>query len=152
MRSLIQMDATFASHLSEVRAKALSCYDHQELSFAQLVSCLNPERTSLYAPIVQVIFGMWPQSLRDLEVADLRLQQEQIYPQQAKYDLEMQIADAGEVLRGFLEYNAALFQRNTVADLVAAYQRLCESVVDNAEATIFELRQLAKDENRMVCP
>lgn len=152
MRSLIQMDATFASHLSEVRAKALSCYDHQELSFAQLVSCLNPERTSLYAPIVQVIFGMWPQSLRDLEVADLRLQQEQIHPQQAKYDLEMQIADAGEVLRGFLEYNAALFQRNTVADLVAAYQRLCESVVDNAEATIFELRQSAKDENRMVCP
>jgi amino acid adenylation domain-containing protein len=149
MRSPMQPHVTFASHLAEVRVKALSCYDHQEFSFAQLVSCLNPERTPMYAPIVQVIFGMWPQSVREIQVANLRFRQEHLYPQQAKYDLEMQIADAGEVLRGFLEYNAALFQRNTVAELVATYKSLCEMVVDNPKAAISELRQMAKEENRI---
>ena len=30
------------------RDTTLSCYDHQELSFSQLVSALNPERSALY--------------------------------------------------------------------------------------------------------
>jgi len=149
LRSRICPTATFAAHLAEVREMALSCYDHQELSFAQLVACINPERSSSYSPIVQVIFGMWPQSLREMCVDGLRLQQEQIYPQQAKYDLEMQIADSGEVLRGFLEYNAALFRRETIVELVAAYQRLCEAVVDRPGATLSGLRQNVREQ--MVC-
>jgi acyl carrier protein len=149
LRARVRSEASFRTHLRDVRERALACYEHQALSFAQLVAVLNPERVSEHAPIVQVIFGLWPRAMGDVQVGGLRLRQEPLFNQQAKYDLEMQIADTGGVLHGFLEYNAALFFPETIAEMVATYQRLCAAVADLPGATIATLRQLAGESQVM---
>lgn len=146
LRVQMHDDLPFSSHLLRVRETFFDCHDHQALSFSQLVGTLNPERNMLYAPLVQVIFGVWPQHAHQLSCAGLQLDRTAIHSGQTKYDLEMQIADEGDgALHGFLEYNASLFLGATIARLVLRYQRLCAAVSRDSTATLVELIELARD-------
>ncbi len=146
MRSQLREEMPFEEFLRDVRETALAAYDHQEYSFAQLVSDLNPERSDKHAPIVQVIFGLWGQPVETAEFCGLRLSQKKLHNQGAKYDLEMQLVESDGRLQGFLEYNTGLFEERTIRRLVAAYTRLAQAAAQAPQMQLGRLARLSRPE------
>ncbi|MEU3529915.1 amino acid adenylation domain-containing protein, partial [Streptomyces sp. NPDC038707] len=123
---------TFREVLGRVRSKALAAYDHQDVPFEHLVEILNPERSSAYHPLFQVMLA-WQDdnTLVDFDLAGVRAELEIVPTRTAKFDLQFNFGlDAsGEGLGGYVEYATDLFDRGSVEALVGRFVRVLRQVV-----------------------
>nr|APD72040.1 non-ribosomal peptide synthetase 6 [Streptomyces sp.] len=108
---------TFGQVVDQVRDKALAAYDHQDVPFERLVELLNPERSTAYHPLFQVMFG-WQTMAGDFQLGDVRATPRTASTGTSKFDLFLTMADGPDQgVTGFLEYATDLFDRST-ADMV----------------------------------
>ncbi|MFJ3222907.1 amino acid adenylation domain-containing protein [Streptomyces sp. NPDC086783] len=120
---------TFGDLLDQVRDRALAAYDNQDVPFEHLVELLNPDRTTAYQPLFQVMLAwqfVWP----EIELPGLR--GTLVWPgtESAKFDLFLNIVpDASGRAYGRLEYATALFDHATAETLVDRYVRVLRQVV-----------------------
>ncbi|MCW8128727.1 condensation domain-containing protein, partial [Microbulbifer halophilus] len=137
IRSGLDLERGFASHLKEVRQRTLGAYEHQDLPFEQLVERVSPERNLSFTPLFQVMFSLnnavgelpeWPgMSLEGLGSGG----------EQAKFDLSLDLqpsVDGG--LQGSLVYDEALFDAETMARWAQWYLRLLEAAVAEPQAPV----------------
>nr|WP_246259257.1 non-ribosomal peptide synthetase [Streptomyces typhae] len=117
---------SFDRLLTLVKDKALSAYDNEDAPFERLVELINPERSTAYHPLFQVMFT-WEDDFRiDLELPDLTARLEVLDTRTAKFDLEFNLfpdPDTGG-LRCYLEYATDLFDRTTATGILERYLRL----------------------------
>ncbi|MCI3928681.1 non-ribosomal peptide synthetase [Streptomyces sp. AN091965] len=121
---------TFADVVRQVRDKAVSAYDHQDVPFERLVEALNPERSAAHHPLFQVMFS-WQRGMGDLELAELKTTPEPVVTGTSKFDLLFQVDEpsgadrqAGQGLSGLVEYATDLFDRSTAEELADRFTRL----------------------------
>jgi amino acid adenylation domain-containing protein len=119
---------TFRDLLRRVRSAVLAAYDHRGLPFEELVALLRPRRHAAAAPIVQSVFAFRERPWQDFRLEGLELAFPELHNGAAKYDLEVQVVDAGAGgLRGYFEYNVALFEPDTIQRLIVEYEQIvCE--------------------------
>ncbi|MEV4341497.1 condensation domain-containing protein, partial [Streptomyces sp. NPDC049590] len=122
---------TFREVLGRVRSKALAAYDHQDAPFDLLVEALNPERSSAYHPLFQVMFAWQDTSRIPFELPGVRAELEPVPTHTAKFDLDFSFGlDAsGHGLSATLEYATDLFDRGSVEALVGRFVRVLRQVV-----------------------
>ncbi|MFE2297689.1 amino acid adenylation domain-containing protein [Streptomyces sp. NPDC059445] len=119
----------FGDLLDQVRERALGAYDHQDVPFEHLVELLDPDRTTAYQPLFQVMLAwqfVWP----EIELPGLR--GTLVWPgtETAKFDLFLNIVpDASGRAYGRLEYATELFDHATAESLVDRYVRVLRQVV-----------------------
>ncbi|TLS43125.1 amino acid adenylation domain-containing protein, partial [Streptomyces montanus] len=126
LRADLSGNPSFEEVLGRVRDKALSAYDNQEAPFERLVELLNPERSTAYHPLFQVMFT-WQSSDRiDLDLPGVTGALEAVPTRTAKFDLEFNFAvdPADDSMRCVLEYATDLFDRGTVEDIGARFLRI----------------------------
>lgn len=116
--------------LGQVRDKTLSAYDNQDVPFERLVEALNPERSTAFHPLFQVMFS-WqsdPQISLDLPGATGQLQA--VATGTAKFDLEFNFAagPSHSELRCNLEYATDLFDRSTAESIGERLLRVLHSL------------------------
>ncbi len=150
MRTLPGRAHSFRSLLQQLRVTALGAYDHQDLPFERLVEELQPERSLSHHPLCQVMFALQntpdaPIALHGLSVEPLAMKQ-----QIAKFDLALALQEQGEGLSGTLEYSSDLFLEVTAARLVARFQTLLASIVDNADQPLEQLALLPLAEQQQL--
>ncbi|MFE7173449.1 amino acid adenylation domain-containing protein [Streptomyces sp. NPDC057616] len=120
---------TFHELLEQVRERALGAYDHQDVPFEHLVELLNPERTTAYQPLFQVMLA-WQFAWSDIDVPGLQVTPLPAGTDTAKFDLFFNIvpAAAGRAY-GRLEYATELFDHTTAELLVDRFVRILTQVV-----------------------
>ncbi|MEU7730625.1 amino acid adenylation domain-containing protein, partial [Streptomyces sp. NPDC040724] len=127
LRADLSGNPSFANLVRQVRDKAVTAYDHQDVPFERLVESLNPERSAAYHPLFQVAFS-WQQRVGGgFGLEGLRTVPEPLVAGTAKFDLLFQVEDPGEEgqdLKGTLEYATDLFDRATADALAAGFVRL----------------------------
>ncbi|MGW3912507.1 amino acid adenylation domain-containing protein [Streptomyces sp. NPDC005070] len=129
LRVDLSRNPAFGDLLDQVRERALAAYDHQDVPFEHLVELLNPDRTTAYQPLFQVMLAwqfVWP----EIEVPGLR--GTLVWPgtETAKFDLFLNIVpDASGRAYGRLEYATELFDHATAETLVDRYVRVLRQVV-----------------------
>jgi amino acid adenylation domain-containing protein/non-ribosomal peptide synthase protein (TIGR01720 family) len=128
---------SFGQVLDRVRGKALAAYDNQDAPFERLVELLNPERSTAYHPLFQVMFA-WQNIVRkDFELRGLRVTLEPAYTGTAKFDLFFNMAEIPRLgVVGNLEYATDLFDRATVENIVARYVRVLQQLVSNPDMPV----------------
>ncbi|MFD7623794.1 condensation domain-containing protein, partial [Streptomyces sp. NPDC059802] len=122
---------TFEDVLDRVREKALSAYDHQDAPFDRLVETLNPERSSAYHPLFQVMFA-WQDTARiPFELPGVRAELTPVPTRTAKFDLDISFGldTSGRGLTVALEYATDLFDRGGAEVLVERFVRVLRQVV-----------------------
>ena len=150
LRSQVSGTVSFADLVRHEREVCLGAYAHQEVPFEKLVEELNPERELSHAPIFQVMLTLHNMPIGTLEMADLTFSSVEIPVQGAKYDLTIRLVEVGGALNCSVEYNADLFEEQTIERFTRHYQRLLEAVIAEPQQPVALLPLLDEAERRQL--
>ncbi|MFG2004651.1 amino acid adenylation domain-containing protein [Spirillospora sp. NPDC048911] len=148
LRADLSGDPSFGELVEQVRDKALAAYDNQDLPFERLVELLNPDRSTSYQPLFQVMLAwqfLWPR----IEMPELRVTPVPAGTGTAKLDLYFNIIpnESGGVY-GRLEYATELFDHDTAVDIVHRFALVLRQVVADPGTRLGDIDVLREDERR----
>ncbi|MEV0501733.1 amino acid adenylation domain-containing protein, partial [Streptomyces spectabilis] len=156
LRADLSGDPSFDDVVRQVRDKAVTAYDHQDVPFERLVEDLNPERSTAHHPLFQVMFS-WQRGLGDIELAELKAAPEPVVTGTAKFDLLFQVDEPspgdrqpGQGLSGLVEYAADLFDRSTAQALADRFTRLVGRLTADPRVRLDALDALTDTERTLL--
>ncbi|MFI1018280.1 amino acid adenylation domain-containing protein [Streptomyces sp. NPDC020965] len=127
---------TFRQLLQRVRDRSLAAYDHQDVPFERLVELLNPDRSTAYHPLFQVMLA-WQEPLGEVEFPGLDVEAEELETGTAKFDLFFNLVPNGSGgAGGYLEYATDLFDRDTADGLTTRFVRVLSRLVADSERRV----------------
>ncbi|MFF2554470.1 amino acid adenylation domain-containing protein [Nocardia sp. NPDC058058] len=151
-------DPAFEDLLAQVRDRALSAYEHQDIPFEQLVGLLNPVRSTAHHPLFQVSLTVQNnQVVSASRIADLlpgvSLQPFEIPTCTARFDLAVMIdttSHAEQGYRGSIEYATDLFDRATIEAFAERYLRVLRRAVSDIGTPMTRFDVLGDAERSLV--
>src|SRR3989440_4656816 len=117
---------SFRALLGRVREAVLGTLAHQDLPFEKIVEAVNPPRDASRNPLVSVNFrveGREPEGRLRGAASELLTPDTGI----ARFDLAIELGVTDEGLAGYLEYDAALFDRSTAVTLARDFAEILEA-------------------------
>ncbi|MBS2966990.1 amino acid adenylation domain-containing protein, partial [Actinocrinis puniceicyclus] len=153
LRTDLSGDPSFVQVLERVRAVVLGALSHQDAPFDQVVERLNPVRDASTSPLFQVMFTTDGNADGAARAVALRGLESEPYPagaEGAQVDLTLGLREGPDGLAGELEYNADLFDRNTVERLAGHLGDLLEQIAARPHDRIGEYAMAAAGEQRVI--
>ncbi|MFD3522131.1 amino acid adenylation domain-containing protein [Streptomyces sp. NPDC058653] len=152
LRADLSGTPSFEQLLDRVRHKALAAYDNQDAPFERLVEILNPERSTAYHPLFQVMFTWATRGWIEFDLPGVKAHFGPLPTPTAKFDMEFNFFndpdDPGLLI--FLEYATDLFDRSTAEAVMARFVRLIEELVTEPSREVALLDVLEADERELV--
>jgi amino acid adenylation domain-containing protein len=146
LRTQMGDDPTFRQLLKRVRETALGAYAHQDVPFEIIVEELRPARNLSHTPLFQVLFVLQNAPQEALELTGLQLHLCRTTNETAKFDLELNLTESVDGLKGFCEYNTDLFDAATISRLVSCFHQLLDAIVAHPDKHISRLSLLSHSE------
>ncbi|MFH8347402.1 amino acid adenylation domain-containing protein [Streptomyces sp. NPDC018045] len=139
---------SFAQLLDQVRDKATTAYDNQDAPFERLVELINPERSTAYHPLFQIMFAWQNTAPLDLDLRGLRIEEEPVPAATAKFDLLVNLTPdpVGGGALGVFEYATDLFDQETVERLADRFVQVLRQVVDDPAVRVGSVDILGEGE------
>ncbi|WP_338078946.1 condensation domain-containing protein, partial [Collimonas pratensis] len=150
LRTKVDGGTTFMDLIRQTRTTALNAYAHQDVPFEHLVEVLKPERHTSHHPVFQVMFTMQNMPTGVLELPELLLKIMDTEVVTAKFDLNLTMTEADEVLLASFEFNTDLFEQRTIENMIGHFSRLLEAVVAHPTKQIVDLSMLSQAERRQL--
>jgi amino acid adenylation domain-containing protein len=150
LRTDLSGDPTFGDVLRRVRQVTLDAYRNQDLPIEQLLQALAVPRDLDRNPLFQVMLLLQNAPSRAPALPGLSAHFVDVDPGVARSDLLLELVDADESLRGWLEYSTDLFDASTIERMAAHFQTLLEAIVANPEERISRLSLLPARERRQI--
>jgi amino acid adenylation domain-containing protein len=150
LRTKLDGDPTFRELMRRVRERTLEAYQNQDLPFESVVEALAPKRDLSRNPLCQVMFNLLQTPPKAYSVRDLRLNPIEIEDRTAMIDLTMTLLDGQDGVRGYLNYDAVLFEAKTVRRMASHFRTLLKGIAANPDARISELPLLTLSEREQL--
>ncbi|HSU81516.1 MAG TPA: condensation domain-containing protein, partial [Thermoanaerobaculia bacterium] len=150
LRSDLPGESSFDSLLVQVRETTLAAYAHQDLPFEKLVAEISPERNLSHSPLFQVLLVLQNQRRSELSLPDLTLTALEVETRSSKFDLVLNLGEAGGALSGVWRYSTDLFDRATVQRLAGHFSTLLAGAVAEPELRLSELPLLSAAERQQL--
>ena len=149
LRLNLSSASDFAAVLREVRRVTLDGQAHQDVSFEQIVDALKLPRAFSHTPVFQVLFA-WQNFGRPALQTDeihsendaLKIEGHTWQKTTIEYDLVLSMREEDGQMFGLWEYSTDLFDRATMARMVAHFQNLLKAIASHAEQPINTLPML----------
>lgn len=170
MRGRMKGNLSFTAFLSQIQHTVMEALEHQEYPFPLLVDRLQPQRDASRAPLCDVAFvmeqtnrstlafspdtqqvaGVYAEGATGahLQLGEFDLELINVEQSRVKFDLELAMTLAGEVLSGSWQYNTDLFERATIVDFANHFQTLLQSILAEPDQRLERLPILAQDERQ----
>ncbi len=139
---------TFFELLQRVKKVTLSAISNQDLPFEKVVENLHFRRDPSRNPIFQVMLQLLPKI--ELNIGDLEISSFQFNTNFSQLDLSLHLYEEVNGYRGRFEYDADLFEADTIARLSQHFQQLLKSIVNNPQQKISELPILNETERKQI--
>ncbi len=143
-------DPPFRELLARVRETVLDAHLHQDLPFERLVEALETGRSLGHAPVFQVMFTLQAAPPAAPALPGLRARTEEVPTGTAKFDLTLQLTDAGGELAASLEYATDLFDAATVERMAEHFRVLLAGIAADPDRRLSALPLLPDHERRLV--
>ncbi|HEV2846704.1 MAG TPA: condensation domain-containing protein, partial [Thermoanaerobaculia bacterium] len=150
LRGDLSGDPAFSALLTRTRKAVLGAFAHQDLPFEKLVAEIQPERDLSRSPLFQVVFQLQNAPMERVGLPGLELRPMEVRDQTAKFDLVLNLVQAGEAFGGRLDYNSGLFERATAERLVRHFGTLLAGAAMDPSRPISELPLLSTEERHQL--
>jgi amino acid adenylation domain-containing protein len=150
LRTDLSGNPTFRELLNRVREVTLGAYAHQDLPFEKLVEELHPDRDLSHHPLFQIVFSLQNTPSEVLELPGLTLSQFEFDSETAKLDLEFQLWQDSESIKGQVVYSTDLFDDATITRMLGHFQTLLESIVTKPQQRLKDLVWLTPQEQQQL--
>ncbi len=150
LRGNLAGDPTFREVLARAQETTLEALANQDLPFARLVEELRPERTPSRNPLFNVMFVLQNMPPKPAHLPGLTLQPHPVDSVTAKFDLTLFMEETADGLRAIAEYNADIFESETITRLLGHFQMLLEGIVKNPDQKISDLPLLTAGERQQL--
>ena len=148
LRTQFNESLTFRTLVHAVRDTALDAYAHQDLPFEMLVDALHVVRDLRHAPLFQVMFVLQDKPLHPVTLSGVELHPLETDLGVAEFDLTLSMVDAEITLRGTLEYNRVLFERDSATRFVDSFIRILEEGIRTPDRPLRDLDPLSDAERK----
>ena len=139
LRSRLQSTIPFREFLQQVRARTLLAFSHRELPFEKLVEELRPTRRGDSTPFVQVMFDMQSPWGAGLALPGIDSRVEVLNTKTTKFDLTLTVITDPDGWIAEIEFDAELFNRDTVQRWLNHFEALLGAVLANPDMFLGEL-------------
>ncbi|MCY9281383.1 lichenysin non-ribosomal peptide synthetase LicA [Bacillus haynesii] len=150
IRTRPEGDKPFSAFLEEVKETTLGAFEHQDYPFEELIEKLNIQRDMSRNPLFDAVFSMQNADLKDLSMDGVTLKPYDFAHQTAKFDLTLTAAEEDGLLVFEMEYNTALFKRESIERWSGYWVNLLEAVAEKPDARLSELSLLNEAEKRRI--
>ncbi|MDK3158298.1 amino acid adenylation domain-containing protein [Kamptonema cortianum] len=151
LRTDLSGDPSFRELLGRVRQVTLGAYAHQNLPFEKLVEALQLPRDPGYSPLFQVMFVLQNAiSVADIQLPGLEVSHARVDTETSQFDLTLDLIEERTEIRGKVEYNTDLFDRETIVRAIAHWQTLLTAIVADPDACISRLPLLTSSEQQQL--
>ncbi|MCP4662604.1 MAG: AMP-binding protein, partial [bacterium] len=154
LRTDFRGDPPFVELLERVRQAALGAYGHQDLPFEKLVEALQSDRRAEPQPLFQALFALQNAPLSPLGLPGVTLRP--LYAQEgerergALLDLTLGMVESGDILEGFLDFDATVFEPATIDALHDHLRRLLEEIAVDPDRRVGDLPIMSETERRQL--
>ncbi|MBX9853878.1 MAG: amino acid adenylation domain-containing protein, partial [Gemmatimonadaceae bacterium] len=142
--------------VGRVRQTALAAYAHADVPFERLVEALNPERSLVHHPLVQVLVTVHNEPPVHAALSALTLAPEPVTGRDTAFALALELADSAPMpgeptgLVGGLRYRTDLFSTAAAGALAARFERLLTQIAQASDARIDALELLSAVERQQL--
>ncbi len=140
LRNDFSGDPDFKEMLARVRTVALEAYVHQDVPFQNVVAELQTERTVTFNPLYKVMFLLHNTPIAELQIPGITLSPMPVDWKTANLDLLLAVWETKDGLAGKMEYDAELFDGQTIALLEKNFRGILEQVAGDAGRKLSELQ------------
>ncbi|WP_405199930.1 non-ribosomal peptide synthetase [Christiangramia sp. LLG6405-1] len=133
LRSSINSNVSFTEYLNQRKLELYDAYDHQQLSFGQLLKKLNTSRDPSRVPLVPVVFNMDVGLTNGIAFSGLEYT---LISNPRKYEIfELFINASGTNDKLVLEwsFNTDLFKTATIRQMMTSFEDLLDEIVRGAD-------------------
>jgi amino acid adenylation domain-containing protein len=146
LRTRLPERASFRQLVARVREVALTALAHQDLPFEKLVEALRPARTSSRPPFLQLMFVLQDAPGEGPTLPGLRTSFDEVLPEQAKFDLLLEIGQRGNGWTASWQFDTAVLSTEAVARMAEHFERLLRGAVEHPDAPLARLPLLTEAE------
>ncbi|MEA2101908.1 MAG: condensation domain-containing protein, partial [Thermodesulfobacteriota bacterium] len=142
MRSDLSGNPNFSDFLDQVKQTALDAYANQDYPFDKLVEVLNPVRDLSRSPIFDVVFEFREASsnpFTDVSQGDFSVSEITGDDPMARFDLVVTADETDQGIKIRFEYNADLFESETITQIMGYYRSLVEQVIHDPDILLADL-------------
>ncbi|MGQ0809754.1 MAG: amino acid adenylation domain-containing protein [Nitrospiraceae bacterium] len=164
LRDHLSGSLPFIEFLAQTRRTVLEAIDHQDYPFSLLVEQLQPVRDLTRAPLVQALFVLqtftlltlleeateFDQTPVSIDRGPLQIKPYVIPQRTGQFDLTIEMSETGGALEGCFEYNADLFDAETIERMQEHFHVLLKGIVEQPGQPLSELPLMTADERRQV--
>ncbi|MDC5822329.1 amino acid adenylation domain-containing protein [Vibrio europaeus] len=149
LRTELDPEQTFCQLLAENKTRLLSAFEHQYLPFDVLVDEFNPQRSTSYHPLFQILIVLQNNDQDTLSLPGLDMASLEVHEGRgllSPYDLELQLEQKPQGLMINWQYNVQLFERDSVTRMANNLLHLVDSILSRPEAKIADLPAMVPEE------
>jgi amino acid adenylation domain-containing protein len=152
LRADLSGDPTFRELLARVGAMTQNAYGHQDVPFERLVQDLAPPRSLGHTPVFQTMFLLQNVPSTTLALLGLDVSRMDLDQGTARFDVTLSLHSSPLGLSGTLDYDARLFESDTIERMVGHYEMLLRGIVAAPDARVsgFPLLPAAERERVVV--
>ncbi len=150
LRTTFEDNTTFHELLQNVKTTTLEAYSNQDVPFERLVEELNIERDMSRNPLFQVLFSLQNTPTSSMEFSALNMSSINIDGGHSRFDLSVDIFEAGEGLEVNFEYNSDLFYPKTIERMAGHYNQLLKEIDGKLDKALESVDILTPNERKML--
>ncbi|WP_394749356.1 non-ribosomal peptide synthetase [Spongiimicrobium salis] len=136
LRTKISQDISFTDYLKQRKSAIFDAYDHQQLSFGQLLQKLSISRDPSRVPLVPVIFNIDMGMTNQVSFTDLSYKLISNPRTYEAFELFLNATGTEDALILEWSYNTSLFKATTIEQMMVSFKEILTKIVAAPHAAI----------------
>ena len=139
LRSKIDLDKTFSEYLKVRKLSLFDAFDHQQLSFGQLLQKLAIARDPSRVPLVPVVFNIDMGMSNLVSFKDLSFKLRCNPRTYETFEIFLNASGSEDDFILEWQYNSLLFKPETIKQMMTSFEEVLDIIVNDSSATIGEI-------------
>ena len=141
-----QHTLTFREYLQQSGRKVLSCFDHQDYSYDQLIDVLKIDRSLSHNPLFDILFNLQNVEAENGGFEGLTIARRQLENSSSKFDISVSAEVKPDELKFCMEFSTQLFKTTTIERFSQYYQQILTAVASNPDILLEDIEIITGEE------